>query len=330
MNYIVFDLEWNQSPEGKDSSVEGFPFEIIEIGAVKLDQELNQVGSFHQLVRPQIYQKLHYKILEVTHMELSVLKKEGCLFPEAAQAFLNWCGEGGDYIFCTWGSMDLTELQRNMEFFGMEIPFAKPLLYYDVQKLYRLLSGEGKTVLSLDQAVEEMGIQEEKPFHQAFDDAYYTGKIMKSIDFVRVKVFLSMDYYRLPATREEEVYLTFPGYSKYVSRTFESREEALKDKVVSDMICPQCRRMLKKKVRWFPVSQRLYYGLAICPEHGFIKGKIRIKKQDEGRVFAVKTMKPAGESAAEEICARRDEAKKKRSERNRAKRQAQKNRKQEA
>ena len=82
MNYIVFDLEWNQSPEGKDSSVEGFPFEIIEIGAVKLDQELNQVGSFHQLVRPQIYQKLHYKISEVTHMELSVLKKEGCLFPE--------------------------------------------------------------------------------------------------------------------------------------------------------------------------------------------------------------------------------------------------------
>ena len=37
MNYIVFDLEWNQSPEGKDSSVEGFPFEIIEIGAVKVE-----------------------------------------------------------------------------------------------------------------------------------------------------------------------------------------------------------------------------------------------------------------------------------------------------
>ena len=35
MNYIVFDLEWNQSPNGKEDSVEHLPFEIIEIGAVK-------------------------------------------------------------------------------------------------------------------------------------------------------------------------------------------------------------------------------------------------------------------------------------------------------
>ena len=34
-NYIVFDLEWNQSIEGKEHSIEHFPFEIIEIGAVK-------------------------------------------------------------------------------------------------------------------------------------------------------------------------------------------------------------------------------------------------------------------------------------------------------
>ena len=29
MNYIVFDLEWNQSAEGKECSVEHMPFEII-------------------------------------------------------------------------------------------------------------------------------------------------------------------------------------------------------------------------------------------------------------------------------------------------------------
>ena len=36
-NYIIFDLEWNQSPRGREDSVADFPFEIIEIGAVKLD-----------------------------------------------------------------------------------------------------------------------------------------------------------------------------------------------------------------------------------------------------------------------------------------------------
>lgn len=39
MDYIVFDLEWNQSPEGKKGSDKKLPFEIIEIGAVKLDRK---------------------------------------------------------------------------------------------------------------------------------------------------------------------------------------------------------------------------------------------------------------------------------------------------
>ena len=37
MNYIVLDLEWNQSNTGKEPQVKELPFEIIDIGAVKLD-----------------------------------------------------------------------------------------------------------------------------------------------------------------------------------------------------------------------------------------------------------------------------------------------------
>ena len=33
MNYIVMDLEWNQSAKGKQFSEDHFPFEIIQIGA---------------------------------------------------------------------------------------------------------------------------------------------------------------------------------------------------------------------------------------------------------------------------------------------------------
>lgn len=36
MNYIVFDLEWNQNPDGRRHPDSRLPFEIIEIGAVKL------------------------------------------------------------------------------------------------------------------------------------------------------------------------------------------------------------------------------------------------------------------------------------------------------
>ena len=38
MNYIVFDLEWNQSPGGKKYSNSRLPFEIIEIGAVRMSR----------------------------------------------------------------------------------------------------------------------------------------------------------------------------------------------------------------------------------------------------------------------------------------------------
>ena len=324
MNYIVFDLEWNQNPGGKEGAVVGFPFEIIEIGAVKLNERMEQIDSFHQFVKPQGYRKLHYKILEVTHMDLEVLKQEGKPFPEAIQNFLDWCGNGKqDIRFCTWGSMDLTELQRNMEFYYLDNPFPMPLLYYDIQKLYKLLNG-GESVLSLDQAVEDMGLKEERPFHQALDDAYYTGKIMGHMAFEKVKEYLSMDYYQLPSVREEEVCLKFPSYTKYVSRTFETKEDALRDKNVGDIICPQCGRMLRKKIRWFSVNQRLELGLGICPEHGYVRGKIRIKKAEGGDVFVIKTLRLAGTEMLEDLSLRREEAKKKKTERNKAKRQAQK------
>lgn len=48
-NYIIFDLEWNQSPRGREDSVADFPFEIIEIGAVKLDENFQMVDEFHRL-----------------------------------------------------------------------------------------------------------------------------------------------------------------------------------------------------------------------------------------------------------------------------------------
>lgn len=39
MNYIVFDLEWNQSPEGKERSDRYLQFEIVEIGGGEAGSE---------------------------------------------------------------------------------------------------------------------------------------------------------------------------------------------------------------------------------------------------------------------------------------------------
>ena len=37
MNYIVLDLEWNQSNTGDEEEAKQIPFEIIDFGAIKLN-----------------------------------------------------------------------------------------------------------------------------------------------------------------------------------------------------------------------------------------------------------------------------------------------------
>ena len=76
MQYIVFDLEWNQSPTGRVIANENgcrIPFEIIEIGAVKLDENKNVNSSFDRLIRPQInikFLKMDENMLPITMKDM--------------------------------------------------------------------------------------------------------------------------------------------------------------------------------------------------------------------------------------------------------------------
>ena len=80
MNYIVFDLEWNQCPYGKERENKRLPFEIIEIGALKLDENRNYEDSFHQVVKPVVYKKLHYRTKEILDIKARIWNR-GFLLP---------------------------------------------------------------------------------------------------------------------------------------------------------------------------------------------------------------------------------------------------------
>lgn len=322
-SYIVFDLEWNQSSAGKEASLDHLPFEIFEIGAVKLNENMEKLSEFHRLIRPCVYRQMHFAISEVTHVTMDELIHRGEPFKQVMESFLEWCGD--DYIFCTWGSMDLTELQRNMIYHGMEIPFASPLLFYDVQKLYSRLYSDGKTRESLDEAVNFFGLEANVPFHRALEDAEYTGGVLQRLDMDQVGEYVSVDYYRIPQCREEEFTLVFPDYSKFVSRGFATKEDAMSDKQVTDMVCYKCRRMLRKKIRWFSYGQRFYLCLAACPEHGPVKGKIRMKRSEDGSVFAIKTQKIVNSEGAELIARKKEDTKLRRAEREKAKKRVRQN-----
>ena len=64
------------------------PFEIIEIGAVKMDGERNVVGTFHRIVKPVVYQHLHHRTREVVGLTEEDLQN-GIPFAQAVQEFLH-------------------------------------------------------------------------------------------------------------------------------------------------------------------------------------------------------------------------------------------------
>ena len=97
MEYIVMDLEWNQNPYGKSHQHSDLPFEIIEIGAVKVSGDRKEIiDSYQQVIKPRVYKKLHHKIEEITHFTNEELS-HGKDFKRTVLDFLDWCGD--DYMF---------------------------------------------------------------------------------------------------------------------------------------------------------------------------------------------------------------------------------------
>ena len=100
MNYIVLDLEWNQAMSADSSIFKKLPIhlrgEIIEIVAVKLNEDMTPGEEFTIDVRPQFFRRIHYKVKKITVFDKERLAR-GNPFPEAQDQFRSWCGSFQGY-----------------------------------------------------------------------------------------------------------------------------------------------------------------------------------------------------------------------------------------
>lgn len=310
MNYIVIDLEWNQSPLGKGTELKNLPFEIIEIGAVKIDEENNVIDEFHEYICPVVYEDLHYKTKELLHIDMEELAKAAG-FTEVIERFFAWCGQ--NYMFCTWGAMDLTELQKNLEHFNVSHFMKGPIKYYDIQKLFALQYEGRRIPHTLEYAVDFLELEKNESFHSAINDARYTARIFVLLEKEIFKNY-SIDCYCNPKTKSEEIYVVYDHYSKYISSEFETKEEAINDKDVKSTICYECGKKAAKKIKWFSTNTKSYYCLAYCRTHGYLKGKMRMKKTGSGKVYAIKILKLVDEQGAASIKEKQDSLRARRKE----------------
>lgn len=286
MKYIVFDLEWNQPEDGKSSEERELQFEIIEIGAVKLNEKKEIVSKFQTLIRPQVYEQINWRIRKMLDLKPGELNK-GKDFPDAAKAFLEWSGK--DALYCTWGGQDLTELQRNMAYYGMEPLSERPIRYLNVQKLYSAQTGDWSQ-MALANAIEKEKIVKDVPFHRAYSDAYYTTKILRLIRPEIESEYAAYDLYHLPASHSEELTIRENGRTSIISPFYANVGEMLQDPHLTTLRCEKCNgRSVRQSIKWYN-NGNFWHAAGSCPEHGYLSSKIRVRKAEGRGVYAERTV----------------------------------------
>lgn len=200
MNYIVLDLEWNTPERGWKLVNEPFVFrnEIIQFGAVKVDENLNELDTYCQYVKPQYYYRINKHITELTDITTEMVST-GRDFKTVCQEFLDWCGE--DYAFVTWSGTDKTVLEDNMAIHEMDESVLS--VFYDAQIMFDDQITQADRNYALNYAMWKLDITDQaKLCHDALNDALNTVAVLRELDMSEGMEGYEVDWW--PEDEEDE------------------------------------------------------------------------------------------------------------------------------
>ena len=241
MNYIVVDLEWNQAMSSKSSVFNKLPIhlrgEIIEIGAVKLNDDMSLGEEFTIDVKPVYFKRMHYKVKKLTGFDKERLAK-GLAFPDAMEIFRDWCGE--DVTFLTWGCDDRGIMEQNIIIHDLDWDWIAG--WVNLQLIYNLQTGGDKNQKSLASAMEHFGIEQTRIAHDALGDAYNTALVCTHLN-MEEGLKLYPDAAQILASRmpksetqpetQDVDYLLHESYS-----AFATKAAAFADERIVSLSCP--------------------------------------------------------------------------------------------
>jgi len=240
MNYIVFDLEFNMFFKFKEGDLANpeMKNEIIQIGAVKLNEALETIGRFDLIIKPVVYRRMNPYVKRKTNINTSMVV-QGTPFGKAIESFYSWVGEGS--VLCSWGHDDILALRDNCLFFGFNaLSFDK---FLNIQQIY-MKYGDLPKQPSLESAVEGLEIEVSTPFHDALSDASYTAEIFRKIFNPSCDTIINWE--RVQKENDEKI-------------------EALKnfiDKV--EIQCPSCNQYVQKASE--VTKSKKYFAFGYCVE----------------------------------------------------------------
>lgn len=180
MNFIIFDLEWNNAYNYK---LKRGMNEIIEIGAVKLDENLKVIDTFKQLIKPKLSKKLGSRFKNLTHITIDEINQSGISFENAFDNFSKWCGKG-DNLFLSWSTSDLYTLVANFKEFENTVYVDFISKYADAQKycMHFIENADSSNQISLSNCAEIFEIDTDCiNFHRALEDCMITAYCFEKV-----------------------------------------------------------------------------------------------------------------------------------------------------
>lgn len=294
MYYITLDLEWNQAYAQKAIAVQRqlssrLRGEVIQIGAVKLDKNMNICGSYQIIVKPRYYKKLHKHVSELTGITQEQMDM-GTHLTEAAERFRRWCGN--DFAFLTWGPDDIPMLKENFHVNSIDSDWLGRV--YDLQRIFNTQTDGSSKQRSLEYAMDYFEIPQNLPAHDALNDAYFTALVAQRLNVaegVRKYSESNGEYLESSVIGDADA-----GEDGYVTIG-----EMLEDEIVAKPLCPLCQKALAQKNKTLHSKGQRYTFHLHCEKHGDLLMVLKLHRNFNDTWRAKRTVAYATEEQIEEL-----------------------------
>lgn len=263
MYYIIMDLEWNNAFVHRTKS---FMNEIIEVGAVMLNEELEEISEFSCFVKSRIGKKIRSNIKKLTHITNDDMRS-GEPFEAVMKKFEDWIGNRENVIL-TWGNSDIRVIIENFRLLtGREtVPFLSN--YTDVQRYFQIKRNiPVDKQLGLFNAAEDVGMDPNSfSHHRALDDSLLTAECFRCVrddDFER---------YIQPCDN------TFYERLFFKPHAISNINSPLVDKSLLNYTCEECG-VKGKIIKNWRYSNQYFRATYVCPQCGKqVRVAVRFKK----------------------------------------------------
>ena len=179
MKYIVVDLEMNPLAKEYTEERKQCRSEIIQIGAVALDERYQEIGSFRTLVKPQYNNVIVPKIEKLTGIRTSMIQ-DAPVFPQAIRQFFSWClALHDDFQIQQWSDSDRSQMMQEISLKKVVLTDPEEAImerWHDFQHEFGEKLGLSDR-LSLKNAIMYAGVDIVGYYHDALYDARNTATL---------------------------------------------------------------------------------------------------------------------------------------------------------